>query len=218
MPYRHGILHGVDLGYANALVAAKAWAALFAAGSYAKTLEASQAPKPEQASLLEALAGYAKTVARSEEFSRLTDKWKARTREEIERTLASPPDGTPEAAVIAFLTHWQKKNFGALARACVDSRNGNPNVLAGRIRKNLPISPARYRLLGVHGEAPAAAFVAVHLEWDDFIEDVNLRLLYYDDEEVLPSNSGRGNWFLAHLWPLEGACVGMEAARSADRS
>ena len=30
IPYRHGILHGMDLGYDNKLVAAKAWAALFA--------------------------------------------------------------------------------------------------------------------------------------------------------------------------------------------
>ena len=29
-PYRHGILHGMDLGYDNQVVAAKAWAALFA--------------------------------------------------------------------------------------------------------------------------------------------------------------------------------------------
>lgn len=30
LPYRHGILHGRDLGYGNKIVAAKTWAALFA--------------------------------------------------------------------------------------------------------------------------------------------------------------------------------------------
>ena len=31
IPFRHGIVHGMDLGYDNRMVAAKCWAALFAA-------------------------------------------------------------------------------------------------------------------------------------------------------------------------------------------
>ena len=33
IPYRHGIMHGMDLGYDNKYVAAKCWAALFAVGN-----------------------------------------------------------------------------------------------------------------------------------------------------------------------------------------
>ncbi len=35
IPFRHGILHGTDLGYNNRIVAAKAWAALLSVGHYA---------------------------------------------------------------------------------------------------------------------------------------------------------------------------------------
>ena len=50
IPYRNGILHGMDLGYDNKTVAAKAWAALFATGEWA--LKAEQGlltpPQPER--------------------------------------------------------------------------------------------------------------------------------------------------------------------------
>src|SRR3970040_376253 len=39
IPYRHGILHGRDLGYANQIVAAKTWAALFAVREWALKVE-----------------------------------------------------------------------------------------------------------------------------------------------------------------------------------
>jgi hypothetical protein len=38
-PYRHGILHGMDLGYDNKAVAAKAWAVLFAIRDWAEKAE-----------------------------------------------------------------------------------------------------------------------------------------------------------------------------------
>lgn len=39
IPYRHGILHGRDLGYANELVSAKSFAALLSVGSWALSLQ-----------------------------------------------------------------------------------------------------------------------------------------------------------------------------------
>src|SRR3954454_2591156 len=39
VPHRHGILHGRDLGFANQLVAAKCWGALFALGEWARKVE-----------------------------------------------------------------------------------------------------------------------------------------------------------------------------------
>ena len=39
IPYKNGILHGMDLGYDNKTVAAKSWAALFAAREWAMKAE-----------------------------------------------------------------------------------------------------------------------------------------------------------------------------------
>ena len=50
LPYRHGILHGRDLGYANKVVAAKAWAALAAIADWASDLRSGKKqPKPQAA-------------------------------------------------------------------------------------------------------------------------------------------------------------------------
>jgi hypothetical protein len=49
VPFRNGIMHGIDLGYANRTVAAKTWAALFAVREWAIRAEAGQlaAPPPK---------------------------------------------------------------------------------------------------------------------------------------------------------------------------
>lgn len=39
MPYRHGIMHGMDLGYDNKIVAAKTWATLFSLRDWAIKVE-----------------------------------------------------------------------------------------------------------------------------------------------------------------------------------
>lgn len=52
MPYRHGILHGRDINYANKIVAAKCWAALFALNDWAKAVkEGKKNPPPEEPKL-----------------------------------------------------------------------------------------------------------------------------------------------------------------------
>lgn len=52
-PYRNGILHGVDLGYDNQMVATKTWAALFAIRDWALKAEQdllAAPPEPPQRS------------------------------------------------------------------------------------------------------------------------------------------------------------------------
>lgn len=46
IPYRHGILHGWDVAYDNALVAAKSWAALFSAREWALKAERGELDAP----------------------------------------------------------------------------------------------------------------------------------------------------------------------------
>jgi hypothetical protein len=75
VPHRHGIMHGVDLGYGNVLVAAKAWGALLAIGAHASQLEDSRsvpAPPPLKG-LRGQLRDLADSAQRTTAFKRLTN-------------------------------------------------------------------------------------------------------------------------------------------------
>jgi hypothetical protein len=52
MSYRHGILHGRDINYANKTVAAKCWAALFALNDWARAVkDGKKNPPPDEPKL-----------------------------------------------------------------------------------------------------------------------------------------------------------------------
>lgn len=213
VPHRHGILHGVDLGYANRMVAAKSWAALLAAGSYATMVEKSQVPKPEQRGLLETLVWAAEQDAKRKAGEQLFASWRRRAPSELERSMTAPIPGSPEAAAYEFVLAWTKKNFGAMAKATTDGRGANTHSLAGKIRRQLPSPPSKFKLMSVSEEAPAAAWVTLQIEWPDFkADDVRLRLLHRNDEGLTPSNDSTGRWHIVSLWPLEGLRYQMAAS------
>ena len=72
VPYRHGILHGRDLGYGNKLVAAKTWAALFAVADWAIALrDGKKHPRPKEPTpgLFESLRKLADTQQRKKKIA-----------------------------------------------------------------------------------------------------------------------------------------------------
>ena len=85
MPFRNGILHGRDLGYANRIVAAKSWAALFAVNDWARSLEdgkkVTPPVKPELTldEQLEFLLASIKTLEKSKEARKKVEAWQARS-------------------------------------------------------------------------------------------------------------------------------------------
>lgn len=98
LPYRNGILHGMDLAYDTPMVAAKCWAALFATADWARRIEQGKkdAPPPEsEPSWSDVLAKVQQVMA---EKARI-EAWKPRD----VVGLANPVEGSPEAALIDFL-------------------------------------------------------------------------------------------------------------------
>jgi hypothetical protein len=120
IPYRHGILHGMDLGYDNQLVAAKTWAALFSVRDWATKAEQGllDPPAPESPrSLAESIAAY----RASREMARLAEAWRPAVRiggQDIPST--GSPDaydtGSPERKAVEFVTFWRDRNYGQMAR------------------------------------------------------------------------------------------------------
>lgn len=112
LPYRHGILHGTDLGYDNITVAAKTWALLFAVGDWATKVEKGEIDAPEEAPPM-TLSDLAERLEKSESLNVELENWIPRS------SISIDPEnfevGSPEYALNEFLNYWMKKNYGKMA-------------------------------------------------------------------------------------------------------
>lgn len=220
MPYRHGILHGTDLGYDTQRVAAKAWGALLAVGSYATDSEIPPPPETPPKGLMDSLRDYAATRARIDDVTRHCEAWKPRSSSEIIEAArnGTVEPSTPEHAAVEVMKAWQKRNLGGMAALSVDSRKQSVKAVAGRIRENVGDPPAAFELLDVDDSAPAAAWVTLSAEWpNDDKDTIRLRLLHFVEDECMPRNMGSGSWLIHSFWPLEAASLRIAAIHASRR-
>jgi hypothetical protein len=122
MPYRHGILHGRDLRYDNKLVAAKAWATLFAVGEWALKAERDELEEPTREhsdSPADLLDEAIETHRETQEIKRRVREWEPRELDLNESELTANPNdcppNSPERAMVTFLSKWKEKNYGHMA-------------------------------------------------------------------------------------------------------
>ena len=141
IPYRNGILHGMDLGYDNKMVAAKAWAALFSLRDWAikaeKGLLEPQTPE-KPITLIQVAEQTRDTKAENLELS----EWKPRV---IKIGQDIPATGSPEMydagtswrRLAEFFSFWKdsKPNFRAMADCVVLDSDDNPREMPRRIEK-----------------------------------------------------------------------------------
>jgi len=205
IPFRHGIIHGTDLGYANSIVAAKAWAALLALGHYAKDfLEPPPKPGPR---LMEILREAARTREELDEMEAESRDWQPRDSASLERVYASQQfdDGTPEAAVAAALKAWSGGKWLLLAQASSDAHKPGAKAqgLVSKLKSNLGPPPDRFEVTSVE-ESWCAGWVSVRLVRGEDAQDLRLRLLKIDETGAWPPKPKMSRrWVLHDLWPLE---------------
>lgn len=120
VPYRHGILHGMDLGYDNEMVAAKCWSALFAVREWALKAEKGElTPPPEEPE--PTLAEVLEKEQQIQEIKKKGEEWEPRDIV-VERDVPATgePDDfeedTPERALVEFLYWWERDNYGYMAK------------------------------------------------------------------------------------------------------
>lgn len=205
VPFRHGILHGTDLGYHNRIVAAKAWAALLAVGHYARDYLAPP-PKP-QPTLMETLRQSVETRKRIEELEVAQGHWYARAPVDLSETVARKTwaPGTPEEAIFEILTAWQTKKFGIVAQRSADALKGDRHALAGKIRRTLGPAPQTFDIRRIEDVASPSSSVTVLLSWGEYADEVILQVVYYKGNDIAPRTVTGGAWLLVSLWPLESA-------------
>ncbi|MCW3074626.1 MAG: zinc chelation protein SecC [Flaviaesturariibacter sp.] len=217
LPFRNGIVHGRDLGYANKTVAAKCWAALFAIGEWAKSIQdgkkvpAHEEPilsfKENLEQLKSAIKEYSAIKKRSNEVSKKVKAWKPRN---LTVGVDIPENGsseeyeafTPEKEALTFLENWKRKNFGAIAKQIhrFTKEEINYNTEAGRIRnafKNKEL--VNYKILKVVDCVPAISevFVSTTILSNEqtFEKEIKLRLIYEDNQgSTLILGEPGGSW------------------------
>lgn len=180
-PYRNGILHGMDLGYATERVAAKTWGALFAAGEWARKAENDELDPPAEdtpeQTVREALEAAIEQREETQDAKQAMDAWEPRdvvVGREIPAS-GSPEDydeETPERAVVDFLSYWADENYGKMAASLITSDGETEHP--GDLRREFEhLEVQSFELAGIDEKAPAQRTITVVLEVERFGETIS---------------------------------------------
>lgn len=210
IPYRHGIMHGMDLNYDNEIVAAKTWNILFAVGEWAREAETDDlAPsgnegESEFSSVLGQLREAAERHEETQKSKKRIEEWEAREISVGEDIPASGypreyADETPERALVTLLSKWEDENYGHMAQFLTET-DGEPEE-PGSIRNQFKHSKLKsFELVEIY-DGPAFSDIAVKLYTEQFEEDVaeekEVRMVrIMDDGTAAVRGSGEGKWVL----------------------
>jgi hypothetical protein len=217
LPYRHGILHGRDLGYANKIVTAKCWATLFAIKDWAYSIKQGKKnpPPPEpELSFTESLSQLKNTLTDSVESKKRNDlvrkkveAWKARQliigTDIPEKGLSTDyKDYTPEQEAIKFAEYWTKNNYGAISKQVhhFSKTPINEGKEAGKARKVFEGKKlVDYKITAIEDCSPAITEItlATIIEHDNkqHNKQITLRFIYEGtDNQILIFGDIGGQW------------------------
>jgi len=217
MPYRNGILHGRDLGFANEIITAKCWATLIAIKDWAKAVKDGKKniPEPEKKLsfrenlkvLKESLDSYAKVKKKSAEVSRKVEQWKPRQIEigvDIPKTgeVSDYADSYPEKEAIQFARYWQKKNYGKIVGQIsrFSSREISVGKEAKRIRELLDDKQlVFFEISKIDDKSPAISEITLDVTYrfkdEELTKSITLRFICEGDkDEILMIGDKNCTW------------------------
>ena len=217
LPYRNGILHGMDLAYDNRVVTAKCWCFLFVVRDWlvARQSEATRRQAFEDETRTPSLREVVEQVAHTERLRKATEAWEPRDTgpEYIDAINCShaAEGGSPESIALACLALWKRQNYGDMAKLFWTKMAENPRKLAGEIRARFgSIRVSCYSVLRIMDEAPAIAEVDVRLidsDDSDTVSHWTFRLVRVDEKgDPVPANLPGGRWEIVWIQQMrEGA-------------
>lgn len=219
LPYRNGILHGMDLGYDNEVVAAKCWCFLFVVADWIKDKKSEVARQEHFAeeTRIPSFRELAERISATERMKQALETWSPRTFRpgEVARigSVRLVESGTPEEAVLRFLALWAAGNFGGMAKmywshACPESPR-----LAGDVRALLgDVKVGAYGLERIDDEGSGATQVAIVVNPEsDCPRRYVARMIFESDSgEVLPRSLPGGAWRV--VWVQASASSSDDAA------
>lgn len=167
IPFRNGIIHGMDLGYDNKYVASKCWAALFAVREWAIKASRNELNPPEiepkkELSIFEIIEQYNNSRRQLKEFRQWTPR-KVQIGKKIppKGNADDFPNNSPERIVVKFLNLWIKKNYGYMAICYPPFLEMKPIIIRDQIGK---LSLEDYELIEVIDILPTITDVKVKVK------------------------------------------------------
>lgn len=218
LPFRHGIVHGLNPNFGHSLVAAKAFNLLQAMVDYFDRRR-DEAQRLAKAAAEQKPADWKElghSLLKNADTRKRLDAWEARPI--IPGTIITSSmsgidleEGSPEKAATVYMNSLVKRNFGALAELTVDYPKRTIGYRAGRLRDDLKeINISDWALVEVEDTAPAMTNVVVKMSGTLFGENWDglqrMRLIYADsDHNALIRGEEGGSWivmpdFLTNLW------------------
>ena len=212
IPYRNGILHGMDLGYDNKMVAAKAWAALFSIRDWAMKAEQGLLdPQPPEKPIT--WSQVIKQINENEVESRKLQEWKPRVvklGEDIPAT--GGPDnyekGTPERKLVEFLSNWKnaKPDYRTMADCVLLNSVDNKNAIPARIRKIYNSKHLQsFEFTGIRDTAAARTVIQANLVYEEFgnqVEKAVEFIMINNGSHGKPAVRGPGSGWVILFWDI----------------
>jgi hypothetical protein len=212
IPYRNGILHGMDLGYDNKMVAAKAWAALFSVRDWAiKAEQGLLDPQPPENPI--SWSQVIKQINENEVDKLKLQEWKPRVikiGQDIPAT-GGPDDYedlTPERTLALFLSKWKdaKPNYGTMADCILLNSRDNKNAMPARIRKIYNSKHLQsFEFTGIRDTAAARTVIQANLVYEEFGNQVGKTvefILINNSADGKPSVRGPGSCWFILFWDI----------------
>jgi hypothetical protein len=228
-PYRHGIVHGLNPNFGNALVAAKAFNLLQAMVDYfdKRDDEAARLARASEEQRERSWSEIVEMAASTKDMQSRIDAWVARPVSSGTVAEHAQPHsldtGSPEAAAAQYLDAVIARNFGKIAQLMIDSLLRPIAMRAGRHREELgEIYVTDWRIVEVRDVSAAVSEVDVELH-GSYQEGTwsgaqTMRLIFGDEKfDARVRGSPGGSWavmpnFLNKVW---GTAIGSFADRRA---
>jgi hypothetical protein len=206
VPYRHGILHGRDLGFDNKIVAAKTWAALFALGDWALAIKhGKKNPKEKEPEpgLIEVLKSFAKT----QEQKRKLEAWKPRVITPVKDfpEACLPEDyenNSPEHNLALFLEYWTKTNYGKMASLIKTFGDAPLSKRAGEIREKFKgkiLTSSKFLKINDLAAAMTEISLELYIQYEEkeIAKEISVRIINEDqDGNPVIRGEPEGNWLI----------------------
>jgi len=186
IPYRNGILHGMDLGYDNIIVAAKTWAALFAAREWGLKAEKGlleEQPEEPKKSWKEVFH----VIDELNKIKKYQSEWVPREWIPEEETVVLDKNmfnsQTPEHNLSEFLLLWKQRNYGKMGNHLSRYVHGHqvkafPAQIRGIYSK---LQFTSFRVERIVETAPSITFVRGVVEYTDnglsVVKDITVRII-----------------------------------------
>lgn len=205
MPYRNGILHGMDLGYDNPIVTAKCWCFLFVVRDWllSKKSEAERKKTFQDETRVPSLREITEQLAQTSRLRQAIEAWEPRSISpsyiDSVNSSSIAQDSSPESVVLECLAFWEHRNYGGMAKLFWTKIAENPKRYAWEVRQQFERTAVnRYSLIRIVDEAPAISEIDVEVNGGHDAETVSywtFRLIREDKKgDPVPANLAGGHW------------------------